>query len=450
MTSPAREAALEALAAARRRHAYVAPLAEQAARRRGLDPADHAMCVLLAKGVTRTVGTLDEAIGRYTKVERIEPAVLDVLRLAAFELLFLKTSPHAAVNEAVEAAKRRRVQAAKLVNAVLRRLAEEAPQFPWGDPATERDALSRLHGVPRWLLDAFVQDLGQDPTLEALSSLSVEPPLFARVNRLVADRDELFAELAASGIAVQQAPPDDLSFCVPEPAAFVHSDALAAERAFVCDSAAQFVALQAARPSVSTVLEVGAGRGTKTLVYLGAFHALGVHPRTVAVEPAAWRARIWAERLERAGIHEAEPIVADVRTLAESAVLQAADVVLLDAPCTGTGTLRRHPEAVWRLTPEDPGRLHQLQLDMLSAVAACVPADGLLVYSTCSVLRAENEQVVAAFLDSRAGAGFRVEALDPAPPAEWKRFVTPEGFFRSWPTVDGPDGHFVACLRRTA
>ncbi len=445
MTSPAREAALEALAAARRRHAYVAPLAEQAARRRELDAADHAMCVLLAKGVTRTAGTLDEAIGRYTKVERVEPAVLDVLRLAA-----LKTSPHAAVNEAVEATKRRRVQAAKLVNAVLRRLAEEAPQFPWGDPSTDRDALSRLHGVPRWLVEVFVQDLGHDAALEALSLLSVEPPLFARVNPLVVSRDQLLAELLASGIAVQPAPPDDLSFRVLDPPAFVRSEALAAERAFVCDSAAQFVALQAALPSASTVLEVGAGRGTKTLVYLGALHALGVRPRTVAVEPAEWRARIWAERLERSGVHGAEPIVADVRTLAKSAAPQTADVVLLDAPCTGTGTLRRHPEAVWRLTPDDPGRLHQLQLDMLSAAASRVPVDGLLVYSTCSVLRAENEQVVAAFLDSRAGAGFRVEALDPAPPQEWQRFVTPEGFFRSWPTVDGPDGHFVARLRRTA
>lgn len=450
MTSPAREAALEALATARRRHAYVAPLAEQAARRRGLDAADRALCVLLAKGVTRTVGTLDEAIGRYTKVERIEPAVLDVLRIGAYELLFLKTAPHAAVNEAVGAVKRRRAQAAKLANAVLRRLADEAPQFPWGDPATDREALSRLHGVPRWLVDAFVQDLGEAAALETLAALSAEPPLFARVNLLVADPVEILAELAADGIAVRPAPPDGSSFRALDPAAFVQSRALAADRAFVCDGAAQFVALQAARPSASTILEVGAGRGTKTLVYLGALRALGVSPRVVAVEPARWRARVWAKRLERSGVHAAEPIVADVRTVPGSATLPTAEVVLLDAPCTGTGTLRRHPEAVWRLTPDDPVRLQRLQLDMLSATAPAVPAGGLLVYSTCSVLREENERVVAMFLDSRTGARFRVEALDPAPPAEWRRFGTPEGFFRSWPTVDGPDGHFVARLRRTA
>lgn len=450
MTSPAREAALDALAAARRRGVYVAPLAEQAARRRSLDSADHAFCVLLAKGVTRTAGVLDDAIARHARLPRLEPLVLDTLRIGAFELLFLKTPAHAAVNEAVSLARRRVPRAARLVNAVLRRIAEEAPGFPWGDPGSDRDALARLYGVPRWMVDAFIADLGEHAARASLDAMSVEPPLFVRVNRLVAGRSDTLAELAACGIAVQPAPPDDLSFRVLDPASFVRSEALAADRAFVCDAAAQYVALQASAPSASLIVEVGAGRGTKTLALLGGLPFPRSGAEIVAIEPAEWRVRIWQERLARSGVRAASALIADVRAVEPSALPRPADVVLLDAPCTGTGTLRRHPEAVWRLAPSDAERLAAIQLEMLSAAASLVCLGGLLVYSTCSIARLENESVVAAFLASDAGSGFRVEPLDPEPPAEWAPFVTPDGFFRSWPTPDGPDGHFAARLRRLA
>lgn len=450
MTSPARKAALDALAAARRRGGYVAPLAERSARRYGLGASDHALCVLIVKGVTRAAGTLDDALARHTRLPRIEPLVLDTLRIGAFDLLFLKTPPHAAVNEAVALAKAHTPRAAGLVNAVLRRLAEAAPDFPWGDPATDADALARLHGVPRWMVDAFVSDLGTDGARATLAAMSEEPPLFARMNRLISTRDEILAELRAHGVHSQPAPPDDLSLRVLDPAGFVHTAALSADRAFVCDAAAQFVALQAATPSASLVVEVGAGRGTKSLAVLGSLASRGCTPRFIAIEPVEWRVRVWKERLARSGVSGASALVADVRALGPSALPRPADVVLLDAPCTGTGTLRRHPEAVWRLAATDAKRLSGAQLDMLAAAASLVCDGGLLVYSTCSVLRSENQSVVEAFLGSPAGMGFRVEPLDPEPPAEWGRFVTPEGFFRSWPSVDGPDGHFAARLRKLA
>ncbi|MDI6844109.1 MAG: transcription antitermination factor NusB [Anaerosomatales bacterium] len=450
MTSPARLAALDALAQFRRRDEYIAPLVERAARHRSLKNSDHALAVLLAKGVVRTRGTLDEAIARFTRIERLEPQILDALRLAAFELLFLKTPAHAAVHEAVSAAKRTRPQAASLVNAVLRRLAADAAGFPWGDPSTDRDALARIAGCPRWLVDALFADLGEAPAREALSALAAEPPVYGRVNTLLADRDDALVALQAEGVAVEPAPPDECAFRALEPHVFARSDALGGDVLFACDAAAQYVALQVTAGEPRLLVEVGAGRGTKTLVALGRLASRGATPRLVAVEPNEWRARTLAQRLARSGISGIDVIVADVRDAAARGLKPgSADAVLVDAPCTGTGTLRRHPEAVWRLTPDDVTRLSSLQREILEAASVFVREGGILVYSTCSVLVAENEDVVNGFLGSVPGASFAPAPLEPQPPAEWRRFATHDGFFRSWPSTDGPDGHFVARLMKS-
>lgn len=451
MTSPARLSALDALAAARRTDGYVAPLVERAARRRSLTGPDHALAVLLAKGVTRTRGTLDEAIARFTRVEALEPQVLDALRLGAFELLFLKTPAHAAVDEAVSAVKRSRRQAASLVNAVLRRIAESAEAFPWGDPSTDRDALARTSGCPRWLVDRLIEDLGEDAARESLAALGAEPPVFGRVNVLCTELDAALTALRDEGVAVEATPPDQLAFRAIDPQAFARSRALAEDLVFASDAAAQFVALQACSGAPGAIVEVGAGRGTKTLVMLGRLVPRGISLSIVAVEQNAWRARALQQRLEHAGWQGITVVTRDVRDLSPGSVAPSpAEVVFVDAPCTGTGTLRRHPEAVWRLTLQDVSRLATLQREILEAASQHVKPGGLLVYSTCSVLVAENEDVVRGFLASPRGAGFTAEPLDPVPPQAWRRYATTDGFFRSWPSPEGPDGHFVARLRKSA
>jgi 16S rRNA (cytosine967-C5)-methyltransferase len=381
---------------------------------------------------------------------RLEPHVLDVLRLGAFELLFLRTAPHAAVDEAVSAVKRFRPQAASLVNAVLRRLAQEADSFPWGDPATDPDALARASGAPRWLVDALTADLGPTAARETLAALGAEPPLYGRANALVGEPATILAALTAEGVATEPAPPDGLAFRALDAAAFARSTALARDHVFVCDAAAQYAALQAASDAARTIVEIGAGRGTKTLVVLGALRMRRASVRVVAVEPNAWRARVLEQRLAAAGVESLAVVVADVRDVPSGDLVpESADVVFVDAPCTGSGTLRRHPEAVWRVVPDDVGRLSALQSEMLEAASVYVREGGLLVYSTCSVFTAENGDVVRGFLASPGGSSFFVEPLDPVPPDAWNRFVTTEGFFRSWPSVDGPDGHFVARLRKS-
>jgi 16S rRNA (cytosine967-C5)-methyltransferase len=126
------------------------------------------------------------------------------------------------------------------------------------------------------------------------------------------------------------------------------------------------------------------------------------------------------------------------------------DAAFVDAPCSGLGTLRRHPEKRWRIAPSDLTDLGVLGLELLASAASLVRPGGIVVYSTCTVARKENAEVVESFLANELGKEFHIESLDEAVPGEWRRFVTAEGYFSSFPVSGGPDGHFAARLVRRA
>jgi 16S rRNA (cytosine967-C5)-methyltransferase len=217
------------------------------------------------------------------------------------------------------------------------------------------------------------------------------------------------------------------------------------------DACAQLVvALVDPRPG-STVVEVGAGRGTKTLLLQAAAVGTGGPANLYAVDSHEFKAQLLAERLGRYGVPGVHILVGDATDF--SAIDGApeagtVDAVLVDAPCSGLGTLRRHPEKRWRVEPADIESLAVLGSKLLAEAARLVRRGGFVVYSTCTVAERENAGVVSAFLDSDAGSGFLVDSIAGQVPEAWQRFVTEEGFFRSLPSVDGPDGHFAARLVR--
>ena len=158
-----------------------------------------------------------------------------------------------------------------------------------------------------------------------------------------------------------------------------------------------------------------------------------------------------AERLQRHGVPGVHILIGDATDF--SAIKGApaegtVDAVLVDAPCSGLGTLRRHPEKRWRVHPADIDSLATLGLKLLSEAARLVRRGGFVVYSTCTLAEMENAGVVRAFLESEDGSAFLVDSVAGGVPEAWQRFVTEEGFFRSLPLTDGPDGHFAARLVR--
>ncbi|MBN1192480.1 MAG: methyltransferase domain-containing protein [Coriobacteriia bacterium] len=442
----ARRTALKVLARVRKDDAFSGPVLAAQLAADSLTPEDTALATRLVYGVLASQGTLDEALRRYARGS-LEPRVADALRLAAFEMLFGRTPPYAAVDQGVEAVRGLRPQAAGLANAVLRRLAEVASDFPWGDPDTDRDALARFSAHPRWIVDVVLESLGQVAGRQMLDCGTEPAPVYVRLDPFGADSATTLRSLAEASPEVH--PPDPDCFRLGRPAAAfrsAHDDRCW----FAMDAAAQMAPhVCAPEPSVD-ILDVGAGRGNKTICLQSIAARCGGTATITALEIHEGKAAALRDRLDSASVPGVRTLVGDGTRLDSLFAPDAFDLVLLDAPCSGLGTLRRYPEKRWRLDEGTPARMAALQLEMLVSASCVVRPGGRVVYSTCSIDSRENEAVVRAFTGAFGGGEWTLEPLRQLIPAEWSAFRDVSGSFRSWPTSGGPDGHYVATLRRTA
>lgn len=447
--SPARRLAYDVVSRVRERSGYSHEVLDSLMKRASLSAADAALATRIAYGTLQTEGTLDEALGRYL-AKKTEPRVLDALRISAYELLFMNTAPRAAVHQGVELVRSVRPQASGLANAVLRKLAADADAFPWGDPTRDVEALARLYGHPFWLARLLVDEQGFETAARVMAANNEPAPLYAAANPFVGSAAEAFAMLEHDG-----AEPTECiipgSFELGDAAAALRGEAISGGHAIITDLAAQLVAdLVDVKPG-ATVLEIGSGRGTKTMLLQAHAIRAGGPARIFAVDLHDFKARLLEERLARFGVPGVTALVGDARHLGSIPGVPAVgtvDAALVDAPCTGLGTLRRHPEKRWRMDPGDIATLAALGTTLLSQAASLVRVGGLVVYSTCTVARQENAEVIAAFLESDQGAGFVVDSLAQDVPHAWRSSVTQEGYFSSLPVSGGPDGHFAARLLR--
>lgn len=451
--SASRRAALHTLQVARERKAYVRELLNSKAGmvgREGLDERDAAFAERLALGVTATYGTLDEIIDRFVS-RPLDEGVRDALRVVAFEILFLDKEPHAAVSQGVELVKTQAKSAAGLANAVLRRVSENAAPFMAESPA-------HRFGLPDWLCDRIEHDLGAD-ALDAFgrAGLGQAPAYLASVPGRVRDED-VVDTFDRAGVVVRAAGAVPGAWQARDARLAVTSPLVTGEEpcAIVTDYGAQTVAYLAAPAPGMTMLEVGSGRGTKSILMEGHARRAGGAADIWALDLHEGRGVVASERLRRAGVTGVRQVTGDARDLDAVRGLPASfDAILVDAPCSGTGTLRRHPEITWSLGPGDVRELARLQADILRACAARLAPGGVLAYATCSVLCEEDEDVVDEFLDSEQGQGFEVvrpadAARDAVVAEELRAHTSPDGYLRTLVREGRCDGHFCALLRRRA
>lgn len=393
MIATARRAALDAL---RQIDEEPLDLGEAIARvRRPLkDERDRALLLELVAGTLRMRAALDYQIAARVNrpLHRLDAAVLQVLRMSAFQLLYLTRLPAAAViNDAVELTRRAgKTSAAGLVNAVLRAVSRDREKLSWPDD------LSIVHSHPRWLVDRWVARYGAEAAQAWLQFNNRSAPLCLAANRAVTTRESLAEELAHAGVVTEPAKRarNGLNVVAGHP---LQLDAFKEGRFVVQDEASQLIAELAAPVANATALDLCASPGGKT-VALSA--AAGPGGTVIACDVRPHRLRLLARTLARCRTSN----TAVVHVAADGPLpFRAAsfDTVLIDAPCSGLGTVRRDPDIRWRRSPEDLPRFAAAQRELLARAADLVRPGGSLIYSTCSSEPEENAEVVAAFLGAR-------------------------------------------------
>ena len=432
----AREAALRALVACEQQGAWSDGFLKKILRTAGLDSRDAALTTRLCFGVLQNRLLLDYYLGKLStvKLEKMEPAVRNSLRLGAYQVLFLDRVPdHAAVSEAVDLARKgsKNPRSAGLVNGVLRSLVRQKDSLePPEDPAVR-------YSHPQWLADLFTRRLGREEAAALMAANNGEPPTCAQVNTTRATVEEVTDSLRAEGVEVQ--PHAWLPNCL----LLSHTGSLEELTAFreglfyIQDAAAKLAVLAADPREGMDVLDACAAPGGKSFAAAIAMWGEGkvvscdIHPHKMDLIQAG------AKRL---GLDCITAEVLDGRECKEE-FLDGFDLVLADVPCSGLGIVRKKPDIRYK-DPKPLEGLPRVQKAILDNVCRYVRPGGVLLYATCTLLERENEDVVRAFLDKHKD--FTLERFQLPGDFEGAR----EGMVTCWPHRHGTDGFFFAKLRR--
>ncbi len=439
----ARNTAVRILHEVHEKGAYANVALARELRRADLSDMDRRFVTELVYGAVKAGDTLDWILRRYVNrsLKKIEPMVRDILRLGIYQIFYLNKVPaSAACNTAVELTKKySNMGTAKFVNAVLRTAVREPEKakFPSGKGhGVEELALQSMH--PYWLVKRWVREFGFHGARDLCFFNNSEAPLSVRTNTLKGSRKDLLDALTKAGAEAQE------SAWTPEGLIITKHGSLDAllplQQGFcqVQDESSMLVAHVVDPQPGEFVLDCCSAPGGKTTHLAALMQDKG---RIVAGDIYEHKLARIEENAKRLGISIIETDRIDAREVGEE-YWSMADRVLVDAPCSGLGVLRRKPDARWNKTAEEIDALPALQLEILTSAAKAVKAGGVLVYSTCTIEPQENQEVVMAFLAENPD--FCLENTGSFLPGEKRD----EQMIQLYPQVDGTDGFFIARMRR--
>lgn len=441
MSVTAREAALRTLAAQRKSGAWSETYLSNLIEKEHMDPRDAALAAKICYGVLQNMTLCDYYISAYSTVKpaKMEPMVLDILRLSVYQIAFLTKIPHsAAVNEGVALVKKyANPGAAGLVNAVLRKISANTENLPLPPKNDFREYLSIIYSHPLWLVNEFCDSLGEAEAERLLAANNGHVPTTAQVNTLKATAEEVTDKLTAAGVSVKAHPwlPDCLELSdtgsIGELKAFMDGEII------IQDAAARLAVIAAAPEPGTAVLDACAAPGGKSFAAAmlmenrGSILSCDIHEKKLGQI---------AEGARRLGIDIIQTRARDAKSFSNE-LAEAFHTVIADVPCSGMGIIRKKPDIRYK----DPARLEELpqvQLKILSNLSKYVMPGGALLYSTCTVLDRENRGLVTGFLENHPE--FKAEEF--SLPGHIGRVET--GMITLLPHIHGTDGFFICKLRK--
>jgi 16S rRNA (cytosine967-C5)-methyltransferase len=452
-----RRSALTVLLAIEQTRAFEEGQFDATAHQHQLDTRERGLMVELVRGVLRYRGTLDWRLGLVADrpIRKVPIVVQMVLRLGAYQLLYMDRIPQsAAVNESVRMVKARAGRIGRdwsgFVNAVLRSLLRAGtPEWPSTEPDRVA-AWAARYSCPHWLVERWCRNWGLD-SAEASCRLSLEiPPMTLRVNTLHATRASLLERLGAASIDCAATMISPVGIQLARPSSVSELPGYAEGCFYVEDEAAQLIPLLLDVQAGHRVLDACAAPGGKTTHIAALMENRG---SIVAVDRAAPRLNVVMENCRRLGITNVTAIADDMRRIAgeqsrpEPLFEQPFDRILLDAPCSGLGILRRHPEGKWYKTEASVTQHAELQLELLTATYHLLRPGGVLVYSTCSTEPEETDSVIDRF--SQICRDVQRDPLTPWLPQAAAPFVTHRGSLSTMANPYKMDAFYAVRLRKS-
>ncbi|MDO8724013.1 MAG: 16S rRNA (cytosine(967)-C(5))-methyltransferase RsmB [Syntrophales bacterium] len=406
---------------------------------------DRRLLTELVYGTLRMKGHLDWLIGKYYRGDfpSLNSTVKNILRTALYQLIYTNRIPvFAVVDEAVKLAKLLHPGSEALVNALLRNYLRKKDKLI--SPRKEEDPLehiSVLHSHPEWLVKRWLKSFGVEGTIALCRANNEAPPVALRVNRLKVTREKAIDELKEEGIEARETvfSPDGLVITENAPS-LRKADSFIKGHIQVQDEASQMITRLAAPRPGERILDTCAGAGVKATHLAELMENKG---EILAIDINEKKLLALQKLAERLGIGIVETRVGDATAGMESSLYNSFDKIIVDAPCSGLGTLKRNPEIKWRLAPGDIKTFAELQGKILGSSALCLKEGGIIVYSVCTVMPEENEGVIETFL--RHHGDFRPL---PPPGSIDCRLIDERGFFRTSPDRHGTDGFFAAVMVR--
>ncbi|WP_199731686.1 16S rRNA (cytosine(967)-C(5))-methyltransferase RsmB [Cohnella endophytica] len=448
----AREVAMSVLHNVETRGAYSGLELNQALNAAELSRPDAALATELVYGTIQRLNTIDYELGKRVKgwPRKVEPWVRSLLRLSYYQLRWLSRVPaHAVVDEAVRIAKKRgHAGIGGLVNGVLRGLLRDGfdTVLPAELSAAERISLNQSH--PLWLVERWVERFGERATENMCAAGNEHPRASARVNPLRGTREQIVSGMTDAGMEVLPSALAEAGIVAIKAGNLGHTDWYRQGFISIQDESSMLVAAVADPKPGMRVLDCCAAPGGKSTHMAERMRNEGV---VIANDVHPHKEALIRQQADRLGLSIVETTTGDALGLSERIAPESCDVVLLDAPCSGLGVIRRKPEIKWNKTEDDIASLAQLQGKLLEQAQSMVKPGGALVYSTCTIASEENEDVVRAFLINHPEY-----ALDPVWPEE---VLAPlresgnlpdgfEGMLQLLPQMFGSDGFFIARMRK--